>query len=55
MMRCSRCGEDTPRLTLTQRYCQPCAREVAAILLAEAVRESRRRFTAKDMSERFAA
>lgn len=54
-MKCRRCGEDTPRLTLTQRYCPPCSREVIAILADEAKRESRRRFPAVDWTSRVAA
>lgn len=29
-MLCKRCGQHTPRLTLTQRYCPLCQREVAS-------------------------
>lgn len=53
-MKCHRCGIDTPRLTLTQTYCPQCSREVAAILLAEARRESNRRFQAKDFTGTYA-
>lgn len=30
-MTCLRCGTQTPRLTLTQRHCPPCGREVARL------------------------
>jgi hypothetical protein len=30
-MKCIRCGQDTPRLTLAQRYCPPCGHEVALL------------------------
>ena len=49
-MTCKRCGIDTPRLTLTQRYCPACAREVAAIVARDTERR-RPRFTfGKDMT-----
>jgi uncharacterized protein with PIN domain len=52
-MTCLRCGEHTPRLTLSQLHCPRCQREVAA-LVRLAVRgfvpEWRRRDLAKDMT-----
>lgn len=48
-MTCRRCGGPTPRLTLAQRYCPPCGREVDAILRADA-RRRQPRFAPKDLS-----
>ena len=44
-MTCRRCGEQTPRLTLTQRYCPRCERE-----MTRSVPEWRRRLPAKDLT-----
>lgn len=30
-MKCIRCGTDTPRLTVEQRYCPTCIRELARL------------------------
>jgi predicted RNA-binding Zn-ribbon protein involved in translation (DUF1610 family) len=50
-MKCARCGEDTPRLTIQQRYCPPCGREVEAIVRSDDAR--RNRFSrAKDLLPR---
>jgi NMD protein affecting ribosome stability and mRNA decay len=52
-MTCHRCGEHTPRLTLSQRYCPRCEREVAALLPHPApanLPEWRRRDLARDMT-----
>lgn len=53
-MTCFRCGTTTPRLTLTQRYCPPCGREVAALEAPkpepEFVAPWRRNRTAKDLT-----
>lgn len=43
-MKCVRCGDTVPRLTLEQRYCGPCGREVAAIVKADQERRNRFRF-----------
>jgi predicted DCC family thiol-disulfide oxidoreductase YuxK len=40
-MICSRCGIDTPRLTLSQRHCPPCAAEVAALIKNDTERRTR--------------
>lgn len=48
-MKCARCGQDTPRLTVTQRYCTPCGREVEAITKADE-RRRQPRFAAKDLT-----
>jgi predicted DCC family thiol-disulfide oxidoreductase YuxK len=41
MIRCSRCGCDTPRLTVDQTRCPQCAREVARIVELDAKRRTR--------------
>jgi predicted DCC family thiol-disulfide oxidoreductase YuxK len=48
-MICSRCGEETPRLTVAQRHCPRCAREVAALIECDTRR--RGRFAPKDLTE----
>ncbi len=48
-MTCARCGEYTPRLTIAQRYCPQCAREVAAIIALDERRRTRFRF-AKELA-----
>lgn len=48
-MTCTRCGDHTPRLTLSQRRCPPCERQVAAIIAAD-TRRREPRFQAKDLS-----
>jgi len=40
-MICSRCGEHTPRLTISQRHCPPCAREVADLIRRDTERRTR--------------
>lgn len=50
-MTCKRCGCDTPRLTLGQRYCPTCDREVKAILEVEARRAARPTFKARDLTD----
>jgi hypothetical protein len=42
-MNCHRCGTFTPRLTLSQRHCPPCARDVLR-LIAEDERRRTPRF-----------
>jgi hypothetical protein len=53
-MTCKRCGTFTPRLTLNQRYCPPCQRDVDAKLAPKPepafVPMWRRQGTAKDMT-----
>ena len=49
-MKCARCGMETPRLTLTQRYDPKCAAEVAAIVAADTARRTPRFPTSKDMT-----
>jgi hypothetical protein len=49
-MRCARCGEETPRLTVAQRYCPPCHRDVTAIEEADAKRRAPRFPMAKDLT-----
>jgi len=52
-MTCLRCGEMTPRLTLSQIHCPRCQREVAALLphpVRGFVPEWRRRDLARDMT-----
>jgi len=44
-IRCSRCGEHTPRLSATQTRCPRCEREVAAIVSAYERRRNRFAFT----------
>lgn len=48
-MTCLRCGERTPRLTLTQVHCPRCEREIAAIVAADAKRRTPR-FPARDLT-----
>jgi rRNA maturation protein Nop10 len=53
-MTCRRCGEHTPRLTLSQAHCPRCEREVAALLPHPAkgfVPEWRRRLPARDETQ----
>ena len=49
-MKCARCGEETPRLTLTQRYCPPCGREVEAIIRSDTARRRDRFSVGKDLT-----
>jgi hypothetical protein len=49
MMRCSRCGLETPRLTVDQRHCPRCRGEVDRLIAADA-RRREPRFRAKDMT-----
>ncbi len=53
-MTCLRCGQSTPRLTPTQRYCPTCAREVALLMAPkpQPIDAPRwlRRLSAKDMT-----
>jgi predicted RNA-binding Zn-ribbon protein involved in translation (DUF1610 family) len=49
-MTCARCAIETPRLTLTQRYCPPCGREVAALIERDTERRRPRFERAKDMT-----
>jgi hypothetical protein len=46
---CARCGIHTPRLTLAQRYCPPCQREVDAIVAADTRRRMPRFSVAKSL------
>lgn len=48
-MQCKRCGIETPRLTVGQRYCPPCERDVTRIVEADEKRRSRRWFP-KDLT-----
>ena len=47
MIRCSRCGIQTPRYVPGQRYCPPCERQVAELIHQDARRRAAR-FPAKD-------
>lgn len=49
-MTCKRCATDTPRLTLTQRYCPPCEREVTERVAADARRRTPRFSIGKDLT-----
>lgn len=49
-MNCKRCGADTPRLTVDQRYCPDCAREVARIVRSDTERRRPRFTVGKDMT-----
>jgi predicted RNA-binding Zn-ribbon protein involved in translation (DUF1610 family) len=49
-MTCARCAIETPRLTLTQRYCPPCGREVAALIKSDAERRQPRFERPKDLT-----
>jgi hypothetical protein len=51
MMRCTRCGIETPRLTVAQRHCPQCAREVEQLLRADYERRRPRFARAKDLTE----
>jgi DNA-directed RNA polymerase subunit RPC12/RpoP len=51
MMRCLRCGDETPRLTPHQIHCLRCAREVAALIAADERRRTPRFGRAKDLTE----
>lgn len=53
-MNCKRCGQQTPRFTLTQRYCPVCEREVAGIVERDARRRAPR-FSAPKSYDRFAS
>jgi hypothetical protein len=46
---CSRCGQDTPRLTLTQRHCPPCKAQVKALIAADEKRRTPR-WPVKDLT-----
>jgi hypothetical protein len=48
-MTCKRCGETTPRLTLTQTHCPRCQREVEAIVAADTRRRMPRFSVAKSL------
>lgn len=50
-MKCSRCGIDTPRLTLDQTRCPMCQRQVEALVAQDAARRAPR-FHAKDFTGR---
>ena len=50
MRRCARCGDMFPILTAADRRCPQCAREVEAIVRADAERRLRRRFTPRDLT-----
>lgn len=49
-MKCKRCGVDTPRLTLAQRYCPTCAREVDQRIAADEARRRPRFSIGKDLT-----
>lgn len=51
-MKCARCGQDTPRLTLTQRYCPRCSEEVRVLTAPRPapVARWRREAPAKDLT-----
>lgn len=49
-MNCKRCGADTPRLTVDQRYCPTCEREVARIVRTDAQRRRPRFTSGKDLT-----
>lgn len=49
-MICKRCGVDTPRLTLDQRYCPTCDREVRDRIRADAQRRRPRFSSGKDLT-----
>jgi hypothetical protein len=42
MIRCLRCNEPTPRLSLNQTHCPPCEREVARLIEADTRRRQPR-------------
>lgn len=50
MIRCARCGMDTPRCTVDQRHCPQCAREVANIVSLDARRRAPRFSVGKDLT-----
>jgi hypothetical protein len=58
MMRCTRCGEESPRLTADQRRCPRCIRELDALYspkpTPDFVPAWRRYARAKDLTERIA-
>jgi hypothetical protein len=47
-MRCRRCGDTVPRLTIAQERCAPCQRDVARVIDLDE-RRSRVRFPAKEL------
>lgn len=49
-MNCKRCGTQTPRLTLAQRYCPTCERETAPKPAPRWVAPWLRRLQAKDLT-----
>ena len=49
-MKCVRCNETTTRLTLRQRYCPRCEREVNNIIDLDSRRQVRRFARAKDLT-----
>jgi hypothetical protein len=49
-MNCARCGVETPRLTVAQRYDPRCAAEVTALVKADAKRRTPRFVRAKDLT-----
>ena len=49
-MKCARCGESTPRLTLTPRRCPPCEAQVKALIAADTKRRAPRWPIPKDLS-----
>lgn len=48
-MNCKHCGTFTPRVTVTQRYCPPCANEVLRQIAADERRRTPR-FPVRDMT-----
>lgn len=49
MIRCLRCGIETPRLTVKQIHCPPCEAAVAAIIAADTARRQPRFPFGKDL------
>ena len=54
-MKCKRCGDETPRLTIDQRYCPPCQRDVDERIAKDAERHAVKgaagwRFVAKELA-----
>ena len=49
MMKCARCGIETPRLTVKQTRCPRCEAEVAAIIAADTARRQPRFPFGKDL------
>lgn len=48
-MTCRHCGADTPRLTVSQRYCPPCENRVRQLAAQDAARRIPR-YPARDLS-----